>query len=60
MPKEIVTLTAAANIAGVTHPTVLGWCKNLGIGEQRNGVWHIDRRKLQRIIKARALLKGTA
>jgi predicted site-specific integrase-resolvase len=53
---EIITLRAAAQVAGVSAMGVLDWCRKYGVGRIEAGRWIIDRDKLQRIINARAVL----
>lgn len=55
----IVGLNAAAAEVGVTHPTILTWCRDYGIGTQADdGVWHIDRSKLLQLHEAKQFLEG--
>ena len=54
---EIVGLKPAADLAGVTEAAVLKWCRRLEIGEQRQGRWYINARKLHEVINARRVLR---
>jgi hypothetical protein len=58
MASEIVGLAAAAEFAGVSHPTILVWCDRHGIGEKRDGRWFINRSALRRVMKAKAIAAG--
>lgn len=56
MKNPIVTLRAAAELANVSVPTILYWCREYGVGVQAPGssVWLIDPEKLKEQMEKRA------
>lgn len=54
--KQIVGLRRASQIAGVSRVAVGNWCEKYGIGTMVDGVWHIDRAALMKIVRARLVL----
>lgn len=57
--SEIITLRAAAKHAGVSYETVRQWLqKHDGLGEYDATAdkWRIDKRELNRIVKAKRFL----
>lgn len=60
MCEEIVSLRAAAAIAGVSYETVRKWCAKYQIGQCEAGRWRIPKDKLLRVanahVKARAMI----
>lgn len=58
MSEKIIGSRAAAKIAGVSHATICNWCARYGIGELKEGRWHVSRAHLAKIMKAREVLCG--
>lgn len=54
--KQIIGLRQAAKIAGVSRVAVGKWCDKHDIGVMIDGVWHIDRAALMKIVRARLVL----
>lgn len=50
------SLREAGKYAGVTPNTVLIWTDQYDIGEMREGRWHIDKDKLDKVLDARRKL----
>lgn len=54
---EITSLRSAAKLAGVSPEAVRLWCEKFDIGELRGNRWHIRVADLNKIIRARSVLK---
>lgn len=52
---KFTSLREAADFADKSHETIRKWCKDLGIGDCKDGVWVIDKAKLQFVLDARRL-----
>lgn len=57
MEPQILSLREAAKVAGVTHMAVRYWCVHRGIGEKRDGIWHVDMHALRNVMLARSVLQ---
>lgn len=57
MDDEIYGLRAAAAYAGVTNIAIRNWCRKHDIGHKIDGVWIINRAKLDAVTSARGFLK---
>ena len=58
--KDILTLRAASRYAKVSHETVRIWCAKYAIGERQGEKWVINRRALDRVVKAKAAIAALA
>jgi hypothetical protein len=58
--KDILTLRAASRYAKVSHETIRIWCGKYGIGDRQGEKWAINKRALDRVVKAKAALAALA
>ena len=48
---KYISTIEAAEIANVTRPTIVQWCKDFGIGKKVAGTWHVEKKKLFEVLE---------
>ncbi|MCP4763004.1 MAG: helix-turn-helix domain-containing protein [archaeon] len=50
-PINFIDVTPAMEKAGVSRPTLIRWCMDLGIGLKIGGRWKVNEDKLDEVLK---------